>query len=235
MIDKRGVKENNIPLSKNDVRICTDPSGLSKALKRPHHPLVTVEEVANQFSGAKSFTSLDTCSGYWWQLLADDESWKLLTFKTPWGQYGIFSGTVIYQWGMYKLFEGVSVEIILDDFLIHGNNQIDTDQKLRTVLATSRKVGLKFNPKKVKLRVPEVSKIGQVFSAEWLKPDPEKIRAISGMPPPSGNEGILQKLGTVNYLDKFLELKADLQKPISQLTQTDVAFVWEKPQQETLK
>ena len=58
------------------------------------------------------------------------------------------------------------MEIILDDFLIHGNNQIDADQKLRRVLATSGKVGLKFNPKKVKLRVPEVSKIGQVFSAE---------------------------------------------------------------------
>lgn len=87
---------------------------------------------------------------------------------------------------MYRLFEGNSVEIILDDFLIHGNNQIATDQKLRRVLATSREVGLKFNPEKVKLRVSEVSKIGQVFSAEGLKPDPEKIRAISGMPPASG-------------------------------------------------
>ena len=64
MIDKRGLKEKNIPLSKNDVRICTDPSGLNKALKRPHYPMVTVEEVANRFSGAKSFMSLDACSGY---------------------------------------------------------------------------------------------------------------------------------------------------------------------------
>ena len=40
--------------------------------------------VANRLSGAKSFTSLDTCSGYW-QLPVDDESSKLLTFNTPWG------------------------------------------------------------------------------------------------------------------------------------------------------
>lgn len=136
---------------------------------------------------------------------------------------------------MDKLFEGVCVEIILDDFLIHVYNQIDTDQKLRRVLATSREVGLRFNPKQMKLRVPEVSKIGQVFSAKGLKPDPDKIRAVSGMPPPSGTEGVRQKQGTVNYLDKFLEQKADLQEPISQLTQKDVAFDWEKPQQETLK
>ena len=133
---------------------------------------------------------------------------------------------------MDKFFEGVPVEIIVDDFLIHGKDQTDADQKLRRVLDRSREVGLKFNPKKVKLRVPEVSYVGHVFSAEGLKPDPDKIRAISEMPPPSDKEGVLRILGTVNYLDKFIEHKANLQEPISQLTQKDVAFVWEKPQQE---
>ena len=65
-----------------------------------------------------------------------------------------------------------------------------------------------------------------------LKPDPDKIRAISELPPPSDKEGVLRVLGTVNYLDKFIEHKANLQEPISRLTQRDVAFVWEKPQQE---
>ena len=103
---------------------------------------------------------------------------------------------------------------------------------MRRVLDRSREVGLKFNPKKVKLRVPEVSYVGHLFSAEGLKPDPEKIRAINDMPPPVDKEGVLRILGTVNYLDKFIEHKADIQEPISQLTQKDAAFVWEKPQQE---
>ena len=81
VIDKRKVKEKNTPLSKNDVRICIDPRDLNKALKRPHYPMVTVEEVANRLSGAKSFMSLDACCGYW-QLPVDDESSKLLTFNT---------------------------------------------------------------------------------------------------------------------------------------------------------
>ena len=76
VIDKRKVKEKNTPLSKNDVRICIDPRDLNKALKRPHYPMVTVEEVANRLSGAKSFMSLDACSGYW-QLPVDDESSKV--------------------------------------------------------------------------------------------------------------------------------------------------------------
>ena len=75
----------------------------------------------------------------------------------------------IYQREVNKFFEGVPVEIIVDDFLIHGKDQTDADQKLRRVLDRSREVGLKFNPKKVKLRVPEVGYVGHVFSAEGFK------------------------------------------------------------------
>ena len=88
VIDKRKVKVRgkDIPLSKDDVRICIEPRDVNKALKRPHYPMVTVEEVANRLSGAKSFASLDACSGYW-QLPVDDESSKLLTFNTQLGRY----------------------------------------------------------------------------------------------------------------------------------------------------
>ena len=120
--------------------------------------------------------SLDSCSGYW-QLSVNDESSKLLTFNTPWGRYrftrlpfGISSAPEIYQREMDKLFEGVPV----GDFLIHGKDQTDANQTLRRILDRSREVGLKFNQKKVKLRVPEVIYVGHEFSVEGLKPDPDK-------------------------------------------------------------
>jgi hypothetical protein len=89
MVDKRkgtktlGKKETP---SKADIRICIDPRDLNRALKWVHHPMVTVEEVANRLSGARVFTSIDACSGFW-QLPVDEESSKLLTFNTPWGRY----------------------------------------------------------------------------------------------------------------------------------------------------
>ena len=182
--------------------------------------MVTVEEVVNRMTNAKMFTSLDACSGYW-QLPVDEESSKLLTFNTPWGRYrftrlpfGIASAPEIYQREMDRLFAGIPVEIIVDDFLIHGDDQRDIDQKLKQVLDRSREVGLKFNPKKLKLRVPEVSYVGHLFSADGLKPDPEKIRAIKEMSPPTDKEGVQQFLGTLNYLDKFSEHKAELQRPL---------------------
>ena len=67
IIDKRKDKEKdrNTPPSKGEVRIYIDPRDLNNALKRPHYPMVTVEEVANRMTNAKMFTSLDACSGYW--------------------------------------------------------------------------------------------------------------------------------------------------------------------------
>ena len=240
VIDKRKVNDRrkDTPPSTDDLRICIDPRDINKALKRPHYPMVTVEEVANRLAGAKSFPSLDACSGYG-QLPVDDESSKLLTFNTPWERhrftrlpFGISPAPELYQREMDRLFEGVPVKIIVDDFLVHGKDQSKVDEKMRRVLDRSREVGLKFNLKKVIFRVPEVSYVGHLFSAEGLKPHPEKIRAINDMPPPVNKEGVLRILGTVNYLDKFIEHKADIQEPISQLTQKDAEFVWEKPQQE---
>ena len=133
---------------------------------------------------------------------------------------------------MDRLFAEVPGEIIVDDFLIHGGNQHELDDKMIAVLKRSRKIGLKFNPHKAKLRVPKVSYVGHLFTADGLKPDPEKVKAFNEMPAPTDKDGILRFLGTVNYLDKFIEHKADLQGPISQLTRNDTAFVWETPQQQ---
>ena len=132
---------------------------------------------------------------------------------------------------MERLFEGVPVEIIVDDFLIHAHDREEMDKKLTMVLERSREVGLKFNPGKLKLRVDKVNYVGHTLTSQGLQPDPEKIRAIVDMPPPSDKEGVQRLLGTVNYLDKFIENKAAIQGPISQLLQKDAAFVWDTQQQ----
>ena len=77
-----------------------------------------------------------------------------------------------------------------------------------------------------------MSYVEHVFSPEGLKPDSDKIRPLREIPPPSDKEGVLRILETVSYLDKFIEHIANLPEQISQLTQKDVAFVWEKPHQE---
>ena len=84
---KKRTKESNeeVQPNKDERRICIDPRDLNTALKRVHHPMITVEEVANKLSDATMFTTLDACSGFW-QLPMDEDSSKPLTFNTPWGR-----------------------------------------------------------------------------------------------------------------------------------------------------
>ena len=70
----------------NKLRICIDPKDLNRAIKRPHYPLPTVEEVATSLSKAKVFSVLDAKSGFW-QVPLDDASSRLTTFNTPF--YGV--------------------------------------------------------------------------------------------------------------------------------------------------
>ena len=86
--DKRRGKGKGPPC-KDDVRICIDPRDLNTALKRVHHPMVTIEEVANKLTDTVVFSTLDASSGFW-QLPVDEATSKLLTFNTPWGSYRFF-------------------------------------------------------------------------------------------------------------------------------------------------
>ena len=181
VVDKRKGTNRDTAPTKDSLRICIDPRDLNRALKRPHYPMVTVEQVADHLAWDSMFTTLDASSGYW-QLPVDEESSKLLTFNTPWGQYrftilpfGISSAPELYQREMDRLFANLPVEIIVDDFLIHRKDDSDINEKMIAVLDRSREVGLKFNPKKVKLRLQRVTYVGHVFTSEGLKPDPEKV------------------------------------------------------------
>ena len=68
------------------VRLCIDPRDLNVAMKRSHHPMKTVDEVASRFEGANTFSILDAKNGFW-KLKLDEESSLLCTFNTPIGRY----------------------------------------------------------------------------------------------------------------------------------------------------
>ena len=76
------------------------------------------EDVANRLPCAKSFISLDACSGYW-QLPVNDKSAQFLTFNN----HGIDIYWNVPKKDGGKFFEGDPVDVIMHDFLIRGEYQ----------------------------------------------------------------------------------------------------------------
>ena len=220
------------------IRICLDPSDLNKAVKREHYPIPTVEEIVAKIPEAKVFTVLDAKSGYL-QLKLDYESSLLTTMNTPLGRYrwlklpfGIKSAPEMYQRAMDEMLEGIDhAYAIMDDILIAGRDITHHDSVLQQVLHRAKSYNLKLNFDKVKVRKQEVPYVGHIISAQGLKPDPEKVRAMKNMPPPTSKEDVRRFLGSIQYLAKFLPMLAEVETPLRELTQKDVLFHWDKPQE----
>jgi hypothetical protein len=62
---------------------------------------------------------------------------------------------------------------------------------------------LKLNKDKLKLRLQEVTYLGHKITAEGLKIDSEKVKAITEMPIPEDRQAVQRLLGMVNYVQKF--------------------------------
>ena len=80
----------------------------------------------------------------------------------------------------------------------------------------------------MKFKLPQLSYVGHVISAEGLKPVPAKVEAILNMPPPADKQGLRRIMGMVNYLQKFAPGLSELTTPIRTLLKDDAEFVWEE-------
>lgn len=223
----------------NKVRICLDPRDLNRAIKRPHYPMKTVEEVATQLNGATIFSKLDASSGFW-TIKLDEESSKLTTFNTPFGRYkykrlpmGISSSPEVFQRTVSQIFENIDgVDVIIDDILIWGKNVDEHNRRLKLVLDKARSVNIRLNRDKCKIGVPEVTYIGHTFSKKGVTPDQQKVKAINDMPAPKGKKELQRFMGMINYVGKFIPNLSTINKPLRELLENKVEWHWTEKHEE---
>ncbi|XP_024117609.1 uncharacterized protein K02A2.6 [Oryzias melastigma] len=130
------------------LRVCLDPKDLNKAIKRPHYPLPTLEDVTSKLAGACYFSVMDARSGYW-AIKLTEESSKLTTFNSVFGRYrflrlpfGVKSAQDEFQRKVDETYEGLQgVMAIVDDVLIYGRSKDEHDKNLRAMLQRSRERG----------------------------------------------------------------------------------------------
>ena len=121
---------------------------------------------------------------------------------------GIKSALEMYQRAMDEMLEGLDhAYAIMDDILVAGRDISHHDSVLEKVLWRVKSYNLKFTFDKVRVRKQQVPYVGHITCAERQKPDPEKVRAMEEMPPPTTKEDIWRFLGSIQHLAKFLPRK----------------------------
>jgi RNase H-like domain found in reverse transcriptase/Reverse transcriptase (RNA-dependent DNA polymerase)/Integrase zinc binding domain/Retroviral aspartyl protease len=215
------------------LRVCLDPRPLNKAIKREHFQIPTFDDVICQLHGKRMYTIIDMRDGFW-HVQLDDASSKLCTFNTPFGRYsyrrlpfGLSSSPEVFQRKNYELFGDIpNVYIVFDDIIIAAADDDEHDTALRELLERARKYNVRFNRSKIQLKVSTVRYLGHIVSADGIRPDPSKVRAIVDMPTPSDRKALLRFLGMVTFVSRWLPGLADMRRPLTELLKDDVEWNW---------
>lgn len=219
--------------SNGKLRICLDPKDLNKAIKRCHHKTPTVEEITYNLSGAQYFSKLDAKNGYW-SVKLDEESSLLTTFNTPLGRYrylrmpfGLVMSQDVFQRKMDQILEKCENCIgIADDVIVFGRTEHDHDRNLLQLMEIAKQFGLVFNSEKCEIKKSKVKFFGTIYDKHGAHPDPDKVAAISSLPPPKSTAQLQQFLGLVTYMSPYIPNLADHSAPLRDMLKKEARFQW---------
>eukprot|EP00731_Ephydatia_muelleri_P013808 Em0007g1118a len=142
--------------------------------------------------------------------------------------FGIKSAQEVFQKRMHQSFRDLpGVETDIDDILVWGHTEVDHNQRLKAVLQRCKEVNLTLNRDKCPFGMSQVTYLGHVINTQGISPDPERVRAITEMPPPQDKKGVERLLGVLNYVAKFIPDMSSITQPIRELLKKEVQFIWE--------
>jgi len=206
-------QSNMVTVEKPDktLRICIDPRELNKVIIKDRYQIPSLEELRPKLANKKYYTLLDLKDGYH-QCELDQKSQKYCSFSTPFGTYqflrlpfGLSSAPEKFQELIYKYFGHIkNVSVYFDDILISATTKAEHDEIVNEVIQQARKLNIKFNPKKLQLRVTKVKFLGFIFDEKGVHPDPDRIQSIQNLKEPTNIKELQSILGMVNYLRDFI-------------------------------
>ena len=221
--------------SDGTMRFCIDYRKLNQITRKDSHPLPRIPEALDSLGRAHYFSTLDLRSGYWQIEMADDSKEKT-AFITHNGLYefnalpfGLCNSPATFQRVMTHVLRGLEWDICLvyiDDLIIFSRTFDDHLLHLEQVFKRLREANLRLKPSKCHFVKSEVEYLGHVVSADGLKPNPAKIRAVQEFPVPTNVTGVKAFLGLCNYYRRFIKGFAQIASPLNKLTSKNIKFDW---------
>ena len=226
-------------------RVCIDPSQtINKAIKRPVFQMPILTENLHKLRKARIFSIIDVKDGFF-NIPLDEESSLATTMHTTAGRYrwlvmpfGVSSAPEEFQMRLNTALEGVeNIVIQADDILVFGVGETDDeaekdhDLALLNLAERGIQANIRFNLPKLKFKLPRVMYNGEILTKDGVEPDPEKVKAIIDMPPPTDKPGLHRYIGMLTYLSPFCPNLSSVLQPLRQLLQDDQMFIWSEIQQ----
>ena len=175
-------------------RFCVDYRALNRVMKADRWPLPKIEELFDDLSGSRFFTTLDLFSGYWQVRMENSCKEKTTficrfeTFQFEVMPFGLMNAPSTFQRIMDFVFRTFNyVQVYLDDVVIHSSTIAEHTEHLLEVVQVISKHGLKLKVEKCSFAQSRVRLLGHVVDKDGVSVDPEKVAAIQDVHLPSYN------------------------------------------------
>nr|ABA96681.1 retrotransposon protein, putative, unclassified [Oryza sativa Japonica Group] len=232
-----------IPKANGKLRMCIDYTDLNKACPKDPYPLPRIDQIVDSTAGCDLLCFLDAYSGYHQIRMAREDEEKT-AFITPIGTYcyttmpfGLknagptFQRTTRISLGSQI---GRNVEAYVDDLIVKTRNQETLLSDLAETFESLRSARIKLNPDKCVFGVPAGKLLGFLVSARGIEANPEKIRAIERMHPPSKLRDVQCVTGCMAALSRFISRLGEKALPLFKLLKCSGPFTWREEAERAL-
>ncbi|XP_062532989.1 uncharacterized protein LOC101738890 [Bombyx mori] len=221
-------------------RIVIDYRKLNDITVGEVYPIPQMTEILDQLGKSQYFSTLDLSSGFH-QLLIKPEDAPKTAFSVPQGHFqfnrmpfGLKNAPSTFQRLMNTCLTGLQGSrcfSYLDDIVLYAFDLKTAIQNLRVVFERLRRFNLKLQPEKCEFLRKEVTYLGHIITRDGVKPNPDKVKAVTQYPVPKSQKDIKSFLGLVSYYRRFIPDFSKLAKSLTSLLKKDTPFNWTNEQQ----
>ena len=141
--------------------------------------------------------------------------------------FGLINAPSVFQSLMSIVLEGLNhfCQAYLDDILIFSATVEDHLSHIDQVFDRLRQHRLKLKLKKCSFFKKETRYLGVVISPCGISPDPDKVKVMQNLPPPTTVREVRGAIGILSYYRRYLPNFAEIASPIIGLTKV-ARFQW---------
>ena len=201
-----------------------------------------VDELLDTHGGGSVFSVFDLLSGFT-QLAIHPNTIPLTAFCTPNGLYewlripqGAAGAPAWFVSATRLVTAGLdNIRMYLDDATGSDNCPIHHVATLATFFARLRLHKLKLSPDKSRDEAARVDFLGHVISADGVRPNDDRVAALTRMPMPTDIKQLRSLLDGLSYYRKFLPNMACRLRPITALLKKGAAFGFTSTMEDTVR
>ena len=209
---------------------------LNKATRKDHYPLPFIDQMLEILSKHTHFCFLDGYFGFSQIPMSKDDQDKT-TFTCPFDTlayrcmpFGLCNAPDTFQRCMTAIFSDFCkkiVEVFMDDFFVYGTSFDDCLSNIDRILQRCEETNRVLNWEKCHFMVNEGIVLGHKISERGIEVDKAKVDAIEKMSCPKHIKGIRSFLGHVGFYRSFIKGFSKISRPLTNLLQKDVPFVFD--------